>query len=351
VAAESGQLRAARLNALAEEHAAKADRLRLMAQRIDKGNIGEERIAALLDTLDGAGWTVLNDRYKSPSSPANLDHVVVGPPGVFVIDAKNWTGGRLRLDERGMALGRYRHDDELHSARVDATIVGRHAAAAVPEVLTTGMLAFVEDVGLTEPAMHQAVVLLQADQLLLWLTSEPRRLDPQQVHQIASTLDAVLPPRSGGRQPLVVPVDLAIPTRPAQPAAGRHAAPRGSQRRTGEGRLSQGRLGQRRGSPVRPGQGPKQAARRAAQGAVTELADLLKRLCLLVVLVTLILFVGLPLAMRLLPPLITSLLQRALPAATSVSPAGVQPTAKACAPTPASLRLACAPVAPVQPTG
>jgi hypothetical protein len=317
VAAESGQLRAARLNALAEEHAAKADRLRLMAQRIDKGNIGEERIAALLDTLDGAGWTVLNDRYKSPSSPANLDHVVVGPPGVFVIDAKNWTGGRLRLDERGMALGRYRHDDELHSARVDATIVGRHAAAAVPEVLTTGMLAFVEDVGLTEPAMHQAVVLLQADQLLLWLTSEPRRLDPQQVHQIASTLDAVLPPRSGGRQPLVVPVDLAIPTRPAQPAAGRHAAPRGSQRRTGEGRL----------------------------------ADLLKRLCLLVVLVTLILFVGLPLAMRLLPPLITSLLQRALPAATSVSPAGVQPTAKACAPTPASLRLACAPVAPVQPTG
>lgn len=317
MAAESGQLRAARLNALAEEHAAKADRLRLMAQRIDKGNIGEERIAALLDTLDGAGWTVLNDRYKSPSSPANLDHVVVGPPGVFVIDAKNWTGGRLRLDERGMALGRYRHDDELHSARVDATIVGRHAAAAVPEVLTTGMLAFVEDVGLTEPAMHQAVVLLQADQLLLWLTSEPRRLDPQQVHQVASTLDAVLPPRSGGRQPLVVPVDLAIPTRPAQPAAGRHAAPRGSQRRTGEGRL----------------------------------ADLLKRLCLLVVLVTLILFVGLPLAMRLLPPLITSLLQRALPAATSVSPAGVQPTAKACAPTPASLRLACAPVAPVQPTG
>lgn len=317
MAAESGQLRAARLNALAEEHAAKADRLRLMAQRIDKGNIGEERIAALLDTLDGAGWTVLNDRYKSPSSPANLDHVVVGPPGVFVIDAKNWTGGRLRLDERGMALGRYRHDDELHSARVDATIVGRHAAAAVPEVLTTGMLAFVEDVGLTEPAMHQAVVLLQADQLLLWLTSEPRRLDPQQVHQIASTLDAVLPPRSGGRQPLVVPVDLAIPTRPAQPAAGRHAAPHGSQRRTGEGRL----------------------------------ADLLKRLCLLVVLVTLTLFVGLPLAMRLLPPLITSLLQRALPAATSVSPAGVQPTAKACAPTPASLRLACAPVAPVQPTG
>jgi hypothetical protein len=27
-----------------------------------------------------------------PDSPANLDHLVVGPSGVFVIDSKQWTG-------------------------------------------------------------------------------------------------------------------------------------------------------------------------------------------------------------------------------------------------------------------
>jgi len=64
-----------------------------------------------------------HDRRKSVTSPANLDHVVVGPPGVFVIDTKNWSGGLLRPDERGMKLGSWRKDDALHAAKVDADLV------------------------------------------------------------------------------------------------------------------------------------------------------------------------------------------------------------------------------------
>jgi Nuclease-related domain len=27
-----------------------------------------------------------------PGSPANVDHLVIGPTGLFVIDSKQWTG-------------------------------------------------------------------------------------------------------------------------------------------------------------------------------------------------------------------------------------------------------------------
>ena len=56
------------------------------------GAEGERRVAEALAVLPEA-WTVLHDRLLSPGlSPVNLDHVVVGPGGVFLVDAKNWRG-------------------------------------------------------------------------------------------------------------------------------------------------------------------------------------------------------------------------------------------------------------------
>src|SRR5687768_6626707 len=116
-AAASGQERAAHMTARADELelrarelAEQAARLRDVTSKVEKGNEGERRIGDRLDILDGAGWHVLHDRRKSSSSRANLDHVVVGPPGVLVIDAKNWSGGLLRLDGRGMRMGSWRKD-------------------------------------------------------------------------------------------------------------------------------------------------------------------------------------------------------------------------------------------------
>lgn len=154
-------------------------------------------VGGRLDVLDGAGWRVLHDRRKSVTSPANLDHVVVGPPGVFVIDTKNWSGGLLRLDERGMKLGSWRKDDALHAARVDAELVQGFTLRAVPGVNVRGVLAFVQDVGLTEPCEHRDVALVQERHLLAWLTGLPEVLNREQVDTLARLLDRELPPRQG----------------------------------------------------------------------------------------------------------------------------------------------------------
>jgi hypothetical protein len=64
-----------------------------------RGAEGERRTARLLDPLERHGWAVLHD-LAVPGSRANIDHLVIGPGGVFVIDSKQYRG-RLRLDASG----------------------------------------------------------------------------------------------------------------------------------------------------------------------------------------------------------------------------------------------------------
>ena len=51
------------------------------------GAEGETRTAEFLASLEPAGFVVLHDRLM-PASRANIDHVVVGPTGVFVIETR-----------------------------------------------------------------------------------------------------------------------------------------------------------------------------------------------------------------------------------------------------------------------
>ena len=63
-----------------------------------KGALGELEIGHLLDGIaSNHGFVVLHDR-AIPRSQANIDHILVTPAGVFVIDAKNYTG-LVRIEE------------------------------------------------------------------------------------------------------------------------------------------------------------------------------------------------------------------------------------------------------------
>jgi hypothetical protein len=62
-----------------------------------RGAAGERRTARLLGPLERHGWAVLHD-LAVPGSAANIDHLVIGPGGVFVIDSKQYRG---RLSSTG----------------------------------------------------------------------------------------------------------------------------------------------------------------------------------------------------------------------------------------------------------
>ena len=59
------------------------------AGRWAAGAAGERRTAAGLDGLERDGWTVLHD-VRLPGRRWNLDHVLIGPGGVVVVETKQW---------------------------------------------------------------------------------------------------------------------------------------------------------------------------------------------------------------------------------------------------------------------
>ena len=79
----------------------------------DVGAHGEEVFAASLDRLTGEGLYFLHDR-RIPPTRANIDHIVIAPSGVYIIDAKNYTG-RAQLRVTG----------GIFSPQVEKLIVGR----------------------------------------------------------------------------------------------------------------------------------------------------------------------------------------------------------------------------------
>jgi hypothetical protein len=84
-----------------------------------RGAAGERRTARLLAPLERHGWAVLHD-LGVPRSQANIDHLVIGPGGVFVIDSKQYRG-RLQLGPTGRLWhGRYPLDPVLGSVEFEA---------------------------------------------------------------------------------------------------------------------------------------------------------------------------------------------------------------------------------------
>lgn len=71
------------------------------------GANGERALGKLLDPLRAEGMAVLHDR-RIPGSKANIDHLVVAPWGVFVVDAKNYKGRVERRDKGGFFSSDYR---------------------------------------------------------------------------------------------------------------------------------------------------------------------------------------------------------------------------------------------------
>lgn len=82
-----------------------------------QGAVGEEVVASYLDAYRPHGVEALHDR-RLPRSRANIDHIVVAPTGVWVVDAKHYPGGRVECRDVG---GRRSPDPRLFIRGRDET--------------------------------------------------------------------------------------------------------------------------------------------------------------------------------------------------------------------------------------
>ncbi len=114
------------------------------------GAVGEERLGRRLDELAGPTVVVLHDR-RIPGTRANIDHLVVCPSGVFVIDAKRYKGrpqlkiegGVLRPRVEKMLVGTRDCTKLVEGVGKQVELV-RAALGDQPSIPIRGFLCFVE---------------------------------------------------------------------------------------------------------------------------------------------------------------------------------------------------------------
>jgi hypothetical protein len=139
-----------------------------------------------------AGWIVLRDR-RVPLSRATIDHVAIGPTGVWAIETRS-RPGRVRI-----RAGEIWFDGE----RTPAVAEALRTAGVIQSAAGTGL----EDEGTTtRPVLCfqrarlprfrravQGVAIVDGRRLVRLLSSSPRVLDGEAVRSVAAALDDALP--------------------------------------------------------------------------------------------------------------------------------------------------------------
>lgn len=111
------------------------------------GADGEARVGARLDGIASDSIRVLHDR-RIPGSKANIDHLVVTPSGVWVIDAKKYKGAPSQRVEGGFL--RPRVEKLMVGGRDKSRLVDgvlwqvECVRKAVPDAPVRGILCFVD---------------------------------------------------------------------------------------------------------------------------------------------------------------------------------------------------------------
>ncbi|HLY13318.1 MAG TPA: nuclease-related domain-containing protein [Candidatus Limnocylindrales bacterium] len=164
------------------------------------GARGEELLGQVLAEMPGI--VVLHDR-RMPRTRANIDHIVIGPAGVFVVDAKRYAG-RIGIHNKGSI---FRADYRLYVGRRDCSGLAEKVvwqAKVVKEALEatgggvlppiTPVLCFVDgDWPLINPPSTFGGVRVESERTIKRLVAQGRAVEPRSLEWATRILSAALP--------------------------------------------------------------------------------------------------------------------------------------------------------------
>lgn len=163
------------------------------------------RTRSALRPLERTGWRV-SDGITLPAG-GRVDHLVVGPSGVFVLDSRAWSGV-VTVDRKGATItppddpatawtehGQHTALPPLAAALVRATSTAAGNAVVAPHVVVVVWAPFPDRL-----AHSGGVTYVAGDHLADWLSGQPRQLDGRQL--VAWTVGAETMRMPHPRRPL-----------------------------------------------------------------------------------------------------------------------------------------------------
>lgn len=149
------------------------------------GADGEEAVAAQLLAL-GPAWRVLH-AVRVGERGSDIDHIVVGPPGVFTVNAKHhpnasiWVGGDTFM-VNGHRVPYIRNS--RHEARRAARLLTEQAGFPVTATGVIAVMGAHKGFKIRAQPEDGAVVVVTRRRIRQHLLSQPHRLSPREVDAV-----------------------------------------------------------------------------------------------------------------------------------------------------------------------
>ncbi|WRZ65684.1 UvrD-helicase domain-containing protein [Streptomyces sp. NBC_01257] len=167
---------------------------RRQARRWETASEGERRLAAQLLVLTARGWRLLVDRRWPSTRGANVDMLLVGPGGVFVVDIKNWRSAPETSEGTLRAGGELRDE---HATRLLAVTKATESAVASLGMSPVAVQPLMVFAGHRIDAGLGRIRLLGEHEVGPALLKERGRLRAESVRAVADHLERVLPDYEG----------------------------------------------------------------------------------------------------------------------------------------------------------
>jgi hypothetical protein len=142
------------------------------------GAKGEAKVGKSLDGLPD-GWHVLNS-VPVGERDSDIDHVVIGPGGVFTLNTKHHPGGRVWVAERALMVNGQR-TDYLRKSRFEAERASRLLSAAAGVRVAVEPIIVIVGADITRKANPDGVHVVPREALKRWLDKRPQCLSDESV--------------------------------------------------------------------------------------------------------------------------------------------------------------------------
>lgn len=146
-----------------------------LVDRRDRGASAEEQVGSLLEQLPAARWHVIHD---ASFGRGNIDHILVGPAGLFTVETKSHPGP--------VRVGR------VHGATIRQAQAQRDAIEHVVGVPVEPLLVFSRAWVDRPLARRKGVRVLPSRVLLTHLRKRKEVLSPEQVEEVLERLRQAL---------------------------------------------------------------------------------------------------------------------------------------------------------------
>ncbi len=155
-------------------------RLRSRLKALKQGIEGEKAVGQFLERLRSTGYDVFHD-IVAPGF--NIDHVLIGPGGVFSIETKTWSkpargDARIQFDgERLMVNGFQPDRDPIVQAKAQATWLRNQLAESTGRTLDVHPVVLFPGWFIESPTGNREIWVLEPKALPTFLANSPRRLE------------------------------------------------------------------------------------------------------------------------------------------------------------------------------